>query len=161
MFNPPLSPFHPLYVNVFSSFFPFCSPSSVLSFLSVVRKLTQQSKRVVTSRVQSVYFVSKVLPLALQSVKKLLYNSLRFCSNAFLSVVRLPIQLASANKFAGVYPIHGNCPVGSGSSFYFYANMKYIPRKRHHTVHHSVVSNKLSRVPSIAIHRCIFVAFLV
>lgn len=74
IFNPPLSPFYPLYVNAFSSFFLLLP---VLSFLSVVRKLTQQSKRVVTSRVQSVYFVSEVLPLALHNLLK------NFCTIPF------------------------------------------------------------------------------
>lgn len=98
-----------MYVNAFSSFFLLPLRLSFSLFFPPVRKLTQQSKRVVTFRVQSVYFVSKVLLLALQSVKKLLYDSLRSCSNAFLSVVRLPIQPASANKSARVYPRKLSC----------------------------------------------------
>ena len=78
---------------------------------------------------QSVYFVSELLPLALQSVKKLLYDSLRSCSNAFLSVVRLPIQPASAGPppcLSNPRKLSCQFRIKNFFFFYFYTNMKYI-----------------------------------
>lgn len=93
-----------------------------------VWKAYQQSKRVVTSRVQSVYFVSELsVGRNLPNLLKNFYTTpLQFCSSAFLSVVRLPIPRTRLNKSVMyVYLIRVNCSVSFEKKFLFSRVCKY------------------------------------